>query len=151
MNNSTGPHEFQMQEWISSAPFERLLNMHIVEAVDGRATMTMPFFIDYAQGAGLLHGGALVSLADTAVGMAIKSILPPHTHFGTVSLESRFLRPVKQGTVTAEAKVTRQEERTLYGEAVVYDEDGRPVLEFSSVFKIAKDSRIRGISFNDKP
>ena len=150
MKNSTGPHEFEMPEWISSAPFERLLRMHIVTAADGKATMTMPFLVDYAQGAGLMHGGALVSLADTAVGMAIKSILPPYTHFGTVSLETKFLRPVKQGTVTARAKLTRREDRTLYGEAVVYDEDDRPVLEFSSIFKVAKDSRIRGIAFNDK-
>ena len=64
-----------MNQWISCAPFERLLNMTIVEACDGRATLTMPFLIDYAQGAGLMHGGALVSLADTAVAMAIKSII----------------------------------------------------------------------------
>jgi acyl-CoA thioesterase len=151
MNKSTGPHQFQMKEWISGAPFERLLSMNIVEASDGKATLTMPFFIDYAQGAGLMHGGALVSLADTAVVMAIKTILPPHTHFGTVSLESKFIRPVKQGTVTAEARIVSQEGRTLRGEAVVYDEAGRAVLKFSSVFKIAKDTRIRGVSFNDNP
>jgi acyl-CoA thioesterase len=150
MNKSTGPHQFQMKEWISRAPFERLLNMNIVEASDGKATLTMPFFIDHAQGAGLMHGGALVSLADTAVVMAIKTILPPHTHFGTVSLESKFIRPVKQGTVTAEARIVSREGRTLHGEAIVYDEDGRPVLAFSSIFKIAKDTRIRGVSFNDK-
>ncbi len=64
-----------MESWISRAPFERLLHMEIVAAADGAATLTMPFLIDFAQGAGLLHGGALVSLADTAVAMAIKT--PP--------------------------------------------------------------------------
>ncbi|MBU0768652.1 MAG: hypothetical protein KJ687_06150, partial [Proteobacteria bacterium] len=57
----TGPHKFEMEAWISCAPFERLLNMKIVEASDGQATLTMPFFIDFAQGGGLMHGGALVS------------------------------------------------------------------------------------------
>ncbi len=94
--SATGPHRFEMDQWISCAPFERLLNMTIVEACDGRAILTMPFLIDYAQGAGLMHGGALVSLADTAVVMAIKSLMAPLSHFATIELESRFLLPVKK-------------------------------------------------------
>ena len=148
MTQSTGPHQFQMKEWISCAPFEKLLNMKIVKAKDGRATLTMPFLIDLAQGAGLMHGGALVSLADTAVVMAIKSILPPQTHFATISLKTKFLYPVKQGTVTAEANVTSHEGNTLNGQATVYNEDKRKVIEFSSTFKIAKDTSIKNITFS---
>ena len=55
-----------------------------------------------------MHGGALVSLADTAVVMAIKSIIAPKTHFATISLETKFLYPVKQGVVTAKARVVNQ-------------------------------------------
>jgi len=111
-----------MDGWISCAPFERLLHMEIVEASDGRATLTMPFLIDYAQGAGLMHGGALVSLSDTAVVMAIKSLAPVQTHFATISLVSTFLYPVKQGVVTARAKVIKQEGRILQVQATVYNE-----------------------------
>ena len=144
---STGPHHFSMEGWISCAPFERLLHMQIVEASEGKATLTMPFLIDFAQGAGLLHGGALVSLADTAVVMAIKSIVSPQTHFATISLETKFIRPVHQGVITAKARVTDKTERILQGQATVFDEDGRPVLEFSSTFKIAQERVIRGIEW----
>lgn len=144
---STGPHKFSMAGWISTAPFERLLNMEIVEASDGRATLTMPFLFDLAQGAGLMHGGALLSLADTAVVMAIKSLLPPKTHFGTISVEAEFLYPVKKGVVTASARVLKQEQRTLTGEATVFNEEDTAVLKFRSVFKIARDSEIRDITF----
>ena len=146
---ATGPHQFQMAGWISCAPFERLLNMNIVAAADGQATLTMPFLIDYAQGAGLLHGGALVSLADTAVVMAIKSLAPPQTHFATIALETKFLLPVRQGVVTARARVVNQEGRLLQGQATVYDEENRAVMEFRSTFKIARDARIRDITFAD--
>jgi uncharacterized protein (TIGR00369 family) len=138
-----------MEGWVSCAPFERLLHIEIVEAVDGHATLRMPFLVDFAQGAGLMHGGVLVSLADTAVVMAIKSILPPQTHFATTALEAKFLRPVTQGIVTAEAQVVSQEGRTLQGQATVYDEGQRPVLEFSSTFKVARDSSIKRITFQD--
>jgi uncharacterized protein (TIGR00369 family) len=146
---STGPHRFNMAGWISCAPFEKLLTMNIVEAENGRAVLTMPFLIDYAQGAGLMHGGALVSLADTAVVMAIKSLLAPETHFATISLESNFLYPVKEGVLTAIAQVGKQEERLLTGQATVYNEDNRAVLDFRSTFKVARDFRIRDITFQE--
>ena len=149
MDRSTGPHQFTMEGWINCAPFERLLHMEIVKAANGRATLTMPFFLELAQGAGLMHGGALVSLADTAVVMAIKSLLSPQTHFATVSLESKFLYPVKQGVVTARAEIIKQEGRMIQGQATVYNDEKRPVLEFASTFKVAKDSIIRGIVFQE--
>jgi len=86
-----------------------------------------------------LHGGALVSLADTAVVMAIKSLLPEGTHFATVSMDVKFLYPVKQGTVTAHALVARREGRSIEGRAILYNEEERIVLEFTSHFKIARD------------
>ena len=136
----TGPHRFELKEWISCAPFERLLNITIEEASQGRAVLSMPFFFDLAQGAGLMHGGALVSLADTAVVMAIKSVIPEWSHFATITLEARYLAPVRKGTVTAKARVVSREGRTLKGEAIVSDESGKAVMEFLSVFKIARDS-----------
>lgn len=147
-DHSTGPHRFVMESWIACAPFERLLHMEIVAAADGQAVLTMPFLIDFAQGAGLMHGGALVSLADTAVVMAIKSIVPPETHFATTHCEARFLAPVKKGMVTARARAQKQEGRILQGQATVYDENNRPVLEFASTFKIARDASIRAVTFN---
>ncbi len=140
-NQSTGPHTVKLDQWIDCAPFERLLNMEIVEAAGGRAVLTMPFYEQYAQGAGLMHGGALVSLADTAVGMAIKSLLPPDTHFATTRLETVFLYPVTKGVVTAEASVTRREGRILEGSAVVKNEEGREVMRFNSEFKVARERK----------
>ncbi|MGA2027219.1 MAG: PaaI family thioesterase [Syntrophobacteraceae bacterium] len=131
-----------MNQRISCSPFERLLNMTIVEACDGRATLTMPFLVDYAQSAGLMHGGALVSLADTAVAKAIRSIIAPLSHLVTTELESRFLLPVTKGIVTAKAEVVSREGRRLKAKATLYDEDGRSVMEFCSTFKVARDTQI---------
>lgn len=147
---STGPHRFQMDGWISCAPFERLLNMEILEAVDGRAVLTMPFHVDYAQGAGLMHGGALVSLADTATVMAIKSIIEPRSHFATILLEAKFHAPIRQGMVTAKARVVHREGRTLKGRAEIRDAEGRVVMEVTSTFRIARDATIRGVIFDEE-
>ncbi len=146
---SLGPHSFEMEKWISCAPFEKLLNMEIKEAKNGKATLTMPFFIQYAQGAGLMHGGALIALADTAVVMAIKSILDKGTHFATIEMNARFLKPVKKGYVTAKAEIFEKDGRILKGKAEVFNDDNEKVLEFNSIFKIAKDAKIKNIIFKE--
>ena len=71
----TGPHTVKLKKWISCSPFEELLGINILEAHAGRSILTMPFVEKLAQGGGLLHGGAIVSLADTSVAMAVKSIV----------------------------------------------------------------------------
>jgi acyl-CoA thioesterase len=143
---STGPHSIHMENWIDRAPFERLLHMEIREAADGRALLTMPFLLDFAQGGGLLHGGALISLADTAVAMAIKSLLPSQTHFATISLDSKFLYPVRKGVVTAKAQVVLCEGRTMEGRATVYSDENKAVLEFHAVFKVAREARAKELT-----
>ena len=145
--NQTGPHHFSMPAWIACAPFERLLGMHIVTAEAGQATLTMPFLESLAQGAGLMHGGAIVSLADTAVVMAIKSVVAPGTHFATIEMQSRFLHPVKKGVLEARARVVERQGARLKGACEVRDETGRTVMTFESVFQIAKDAEIKTIVF----
>ncbi len=142
---TTGPHIFEMEHWISCAPFEKMLGIDIERAENGRAELTMPFMKDLAQGGGLMHGGALVSLADTAMVMAIKTLVSPQTHFATISLETRFFHPVKKGMVTATAKITEKTGRILKGRASVCDEKNREVMAFLATFKIAKDAKIRDI------
>jgi uncharacterized protein (TIGR00369 family) len=139
-----------MPAWISCAPFEALLAMEIVSAADGEAVLTMPFLRQFAQGAGLMHGGALMSLADTAVVMAIKSLLPVGSHFATIEATCNYLYPVTQGLVTARAHITGREERLIHGAATVFNEAERAVLEFRSVFKLARRTQVFGVRFGDQ-
>jgi acyl-CoA thioesterase len=138
----TGPHRVHFEGWIDCSPFEKLLNIQIVEASDGKAILKMPFLFDYAQANGFVHGGALVSLADTAIVMAIKSLLPPATLLLTESLEARFIQAVKNGIITAIAKVVKQEGSRLLCEATLYNNAMKPVMEVSSVFKIGTGAQV---------
>jgi uncharacterized protein (TIGR00369 family) len=139
-----------MDSWISCAPFEKLLNMDIVKAKNGKAVLKMPFLLEYAQGAALMHGGALVALADTSVVMAIKSILEPNSHFATIKLESEFLYPVKKGIVTAYAEVSKgNNERFFLGKSEIFNEEQKKVMQFTSIFKLAKSAAITNVKFNN--
>lgn len=136
--------QFEMTGWIDTAPFEDLVGLRIEMAAEGRAVLSLPFTVQLSQGGGVMHGGALVTLADTAVAMAIKSLLPVGTIFATTELTTCFLAPVREGRMTATATVRATKGRTFHGEAVVADAEGREVAHFSSVFRVA-----RGQGFED--
>lgn len=137
------PLPFDLGGWVELAPFEQMLGMKIVSSEKGKSVLTMLFTVKLAQGMGLLHGGAITALADTAAAMAIKTLLPEGTHFATVEMTTRFLAPVKGGTVTAKAGAEPDEEgeRTYRAEVFIVDEDEAVVAEFWSEFKIARDQK----------
>jgi acyl-CoA thioesterase len=132
------PLPFQLPRWIACAPFEEYLEMTIVEAGAGEALLTMPFRVKHAQGKGLMHGGAVTALADTAVAMAIKSLLPEGTHFVTIELGLRFHASIQGGLVRAKATTEQVDDRTIRGTAEVFDENGVKAATFTSLFRVKK-------------
>lgn len=132
-----GVRQFQLPSWIACAPFEEYLGMKIEETGNGRAVLSMPFKLKLAQGAGLMHGGAITALADTAVAIAIKSILPEGSDFVTVDLHLKFFAAVHEGTVRAVARTMVKDERKITGEAEIFNGDTK-VAEFSAFFIVKK-------------
>jgi uncharacterized protein (TIGR00369 family) len=137
------PLPFELPRWIALAPFEKYLGMRIDVAGEGRAALSMPFRASHCQGAGLMHGGAVVSLADTALAIAIKTLLPEGTHFATVDMALKFHAPVRWGTVQAVAFVTGKTEKDIRGEVAVMTEDGIKAATFQAVFRIKREHRDR--------
>jgi uncharacterized protein (TIGR00369 family) len=133
-----GVQQFLLERWIDLAPFEDYVGLTIEAVGGGEAELSVPFRLCLANGGGVLHGGALTTLADTAVAMAIKSLLPEGTVFATTELQTSFLAPVTAGTVTARAKVRGPEGRTFYGDAELFAVDGTLVARFTAVFRVAR-------------
>ena len=138
--------QFRLRQWLDLAPFEDYVGLVLDTAADGEARLSVPFRLCLANGGGVMHGGALVTLADTAVAMAIKTKLPTGTVFATTELRTEFFAPVRSGMVTASARVRGPEGRSFYGDVEVYDETGALVARFSSIFRVA-----RGQGLEDLP
>jgi uncharacterized protein (TIGR00369 family) len=68
---------------------------------------------------GLVHGGAVSSLADTAATFAVLTHLPEHTDVVTVEFKINFLSPLTKGEVTAMARTIRLGRRIAVAEVVV--------------------------------
>ncbi len=56
---------------------------------------------------GVVHGGVLAALADTAGGLASYMSCPLGTRVATVEMKINYLEGVERGTVTADAEVVR--------------------------------------------
>jgi len=132
------PLPFALPQWIACAPFEDYLGMKIEESAAGKAVLSMPFLAKLAQGKGLMHGGAVTAIADTAVAMAIKSLLPEGTNFVTTELSLKFHAAVHSGGVKAVAVAEKTDDRGFKGVAEVFDLDGVKVATFSSLFRIPR-------------
>lgn len=130
--------QFELADWIDTAPLEDLIGLEIKQASAGKAVLSVPFLVKLSNGGGVMHGGVLVALADTAVAMAIKSLLPQETVFATVELKMDFLAPVRSGRVTAQASVSGPEGRTFQGKAELLDDQKNLVARFTSVFRVAR-------------
>lgn len=134
-----GAIPFKLPDWVALAPFEEFLGMRIEETAAGYALLSMPFRAALCQGGGLMHGGAVVSLADTALAIAIKTLLPQGTHFATIDMGLTFHAPVRWGTVRAEANVVERKERDITGEVQVITEEGIKAATFRATFRVRRE------------
>ena len=133
--------QFELEEWIDSSPFERLLGVQILRAEEGQAHLSLPFTLKLSNGGGVMHGGALTSLADTAVAMAIKSLLAPGTVFATTDLSMKFVAPVFEGQVHAYARVQATGVRTFSGECELLGEADEVYAHLTTVFKVSRQDK----------
>lgn len=132
--------QFELEGWIDTSPFEHLLGIRTEMAAAGTARLSMPFTVKLANGDGVMHGGAMTALADTAVAMAIKSLLPAGTTFATTALSIEFIAPVLTGVVTACARVRGPQGRLFHGECELCGPQGEIFARLTAVFKIARGS-----------
>ena len=103
------------------ALFIKTLDLHLEDVGNGKAKMRMPFRSQVMNHGGAIHGGAIVSLCDTAFWVALASIYGPKQPTATASLTCSFLRPaLPPHDLIAHATVLKPGKRIVYGEVHVY-------------------------------
>jgi uncharacterized protein (TIGR00369 family) len=79
----------------------------LVAAERGRVVLRMRVGEKHLQVHGVVHGGVLAALADTAGGLATYMTVPRGTRVATIEMKINYLEAVEGGSVTAEAIVVR--------------------------------------------
>ena len=114
----------RLRRAISKVPFANLLGIELQEAGRGSATLRLIVREELKQIHGVMHGGAIASLVDTATAFAIATLLANEERVTTVNLTINYVRPLKRGTARAHARVLRAGRRLITVSAEVLDDDG---------------------------
>jgi uncharacterized protein (TIGR00369 family) len=120
----TATQRRRVQKALGTVPFAQLLAIELQDIASGTATLVLKVRKELTQNHGVVHGGAIASLIDTATAFAIISVLPQKEKVTTVDLTISYLRPVTVGQLKAVAKVVRAGRRLLTVSADVFDSDG---------------------------
>jgi 1,4-dihydroxy-2-naphthoyl-CoA hydrolase len=107
-------------------PFAGLLGIEVAAASPDEVRARLAWDESRCTAGGILHGGALMGLADSAGGLCAFLNLPDGAT-GTATIESKtnFFRPVSAGHVEATSRVLHQGRSTIVIETELRDADGR--------------------------
>jgi uncharacterized protein (TIGR00369 family) len=98
------------------------LGIEVQSVGEGRAVFFMDVKAKHKQMHGVVHGGILAMLADTAAAMAAYSTVPKGTAIATVEMKINFLEPVPGGRIKADARVLRTGRNFVVTECEIYNE-----------------------------
>jgi len=119
----TPEEERRVREAFEEIPFARLLGMELGELRRGAATLHLEAREELKRNRGILHGGVVASLADTAAAFAVLTISEAGQATTTVDLTVHYLRPLAAGRATAHARVLRAGRRILAISVDILDEN----------------------------
>ena len=113
----------QMNELI---PFASELGIELVEATPDRVVARLGWTPELCTTGGILHGGALMALADNGGGICAFLNFPEGAR-GTATIESKtnFLRGVSEGTVTATTRPLHKGRTLTVLETELERDDGK--------------------------
>jgi uncharacterized protein (TIGR00369 family) len=139
----------KLGEFFKTFPFFQLLGFELVDVEPGHARLAMSWRNDLCQPAGIMHGGAIASLVDTAIAHSI--LLTPtyreaHKQGGRIvslDLRIKYLRPVSAGKIFCNARVTRLGKQIIHAVADVTDGEGKDVATGDSIYMLVAGDRLQ--------
>jgi uncharacterized protein (TIGR00369 family) len=124
-------------------PFVRWLGMRFLTAAPERVTAEMIVRDELCNGAGILHGGALMSFADTLGAWATSLNLPEGAGTTTIESKTNFLAPAPAGTtVIGECLPLHRGKRTMVWQTRVTGEDGRLIAMVTQTQLVIESGRV---------
>lgn len=102
-------------------PYWQTLGLELLEVEPGRAVFAANVRPQLMQN-GVLHGGVLASIADSACAVAAISRVYPANYATTINLQVSYLKPVLEGRFQAVGRCLKAGKNVLFSEAQVFDE-----------------------------
>jgi uncharacterized protein (TIGR00369 family) len=115
-------------------PYIRLLGMRFIAVSDGSATFEMPARTELYNPNEVVHGGALTSLADSAMGFAVYSTLAAGETFTTAELHINFIKAVTadSGMLRSIGRVVHRGHQVVVTQAEILDPQNQLIARASA-------------------
>ena len=113
-----------VQDTVHHAPYPELIGLRLSELAFDRCRIDLELAPRHLQPFGIVHGGVLATLIDTATFWAAFLRLPQDTGLVNVDLKLNYLKAVAQGTLRAEGQCLRAGRQISYTQASVFDAQG---------------------------
>ena len=112
----------------AAAPFTAFLGIEMLSAEPAEVRARLAWSEEICTAGGVMHGGALMGLADNVGGFCAFLNLPEGAG-GTATIESKtnFFGPVRQGHVNAVSRPLHKGRRTIVVDTELYDDAGKLV------------------------
>ena len=119
------PELTEYQRRFDQVPVNRFLGYRLTAQSPEEAVVEMDVIHDQTQEAGVLHGGILSGLADTAAVHLFEPYLPEHQVMTSIEFKMNFLRPVRvgEGVLVARSTTLRHGRKVGVAEVVVTQAD----------------------------
>lgn len=104
---------------------------------DGCATVTMEVTEMHLNRHGVMHGGLITTVTDTAMGAtaSLTASADGKIPFTTISLTMNFLAPMQPGVLTATGRVMGGGRKTVFVEGEARDQTGKLIAQATGAFK----------------
>ena len=121
---------------LGGSGFHTWAGMEVVDARPGEVTVAMTVEERHLNLQGLVHGGMLAILADTACGLSIRSAMDPGRLHVTADLDIHFLAPAKPGRLLGRGKAVKVGRSLAFAEASIEDGQGELLARAQSRFSV---------------
>ena len=121
------------------------MGFRLVKASRGRVLLRFKVDARHLQVHGVVHGGVLAALTDTAGGLASYMACPIGTRVATVEMKINYLEGVERGSITADARVVRIGRHLSVVDCDVTDSSGRLVAKALMTFFVGPFPKLRNL------
>ena len=114
---------------VPGPPIASHINMELAEVNEGQVSFHCQPDESHYNPIGMVHGGLVCTLLDSALGCATHTTLPAGVGYTSIEIKVNYLRPVTSdsGPLVCTGRVTKPGRRVAFAEGEVVDNKGKVV------------------------
>jgi uncharacterized protein (TIGR00369 family) len=118
----------RMHELYDASPVHQLFGMELESLAPGEATVVFTPRPELFNVSGVVHGGILATIVDSAILQAVRTLIGPDDRPTTLELKLNYLAPGKSASFRCVGKVVRVGGTVGVANATLVDDAGEPVV-----------------------